>query len=229
MRFLFGSMIFLVAWEAATPGEAKKSPSPQAVQFFEAKVRPVLVEHCFKCHGDVKKPKGGLRLDSLGRYSCRRRSRAGPGAGQPAKSLLIKAITYEDKDLKMPPSKKLTRAQIADLTEWVKLGAPCPGRTNRRPPPVRTIARSPTRTAPTGPFGPSSALSCPASRTRGGPPTPSTPLSSRDSRRRDWSRARRRPGWNWSGEFTMTSPACRPRSPRSRRFWRTNRRRLTRS
>ena len=47
--------------------------------------------------------------------------------GEPDKSLLIKAIRYDDEELKMPPSKKLSREQIADLTAWVKLGAPWPG------------------------------------------------------------------------------------------------------
>ncbi|MBM4068989.1 MAG: hypothetical protein FJ271_08610, partial [Planctomycetes bacterium] len=48
---------------AVAAGEAKK-PSPQAIQFFETKVRPVLIEHCFRCHGDIKRPRGDLRLDS---------------------------------------------------------------------------------------------------------------------------------------------------------------------
>src|SRR4051794_16133509 len=106
---------------------AKSSaPSPEAVQFFEAKVRPVLVENCFSCHGE-KKQRGGLRLDS--RSAILEGGDQGPAVvpGEPEKSLLVKAIGHEDKDLKMPPNKKLAKEQVADLTRWVKLGAPWPG------------------------------------------------------------------------------------------------------
>ena len=135
MRFLLGhnALSFLAlawlgtGWAPACAGEAQKPLSPQAVQFFEAKVRPLLVEHCFKCHGDVKKPKAGLRLDSRG--ALLKGGDSGPVlvSGQAEKSLFIKAISYDDPELKMPPSKKLARDEIAALTEWVKLGAPWPG------------------------------------------------------------------------------------------------------
>jgi hypothetical protein len=134
MRLLFICMsVLALDWAPAPAQESKKPLSPQAVQFFEAKVRPVLAEHCFKCHGDVKKPKGGLRLDSLEGMLTGGDQGSALVPGQPAKSLLIKAIKYEDQELKMPPSKKLTRDQISDLTEWVKLGAPWPGATKAAP------------------------------------------------------------------------------------------------
>src|SRR5262245_41282360 len=97
----------------ATAGD-KKPISPAAAQFFESKVRPVLVEHCLRCHGDIKKPKGELRLDSLA--AALEGGERGPAVvpGQPDKSLLVKAIGYQDKHLKMPPTQKLSREQIAD-------------------------------------------------------------------------------------------------------------------
>jgi mono/diheme cytochrome c family protein len=108
--------------------EAKKPAPlpPAAVQFFETKIRPVFVENCVKCHGD-KKPKADLRLDSLaGMLSG---GDQGPAIvpGDPEKSLLIKAIRHDDRELKMPPTGKLTKDQIADITQWVKMGAPWPG------------------------------------------------------------------------------------------------------
>jgi hypothetical protein len=114
----FAWLISLPCWA----GDGK--PSPQAIQFFETKVRPVLAENCFKCHGSDKQ-KGGLRLDS--RVAILKGGDQGPVivAGQPAQSLLIKAIGYEDEP-KMPPSKKLPKELIADLTQWVKMGAPWP-------------------------------------------------------------------------------------------------------
>jgi mono/diheme cytochrome c family protein len=128
-----GGLLLLVT-SRAFPGEAKKppAPSPAAVQFFEAKIRPLLAEHCFKCHGAAKQ-KGDLRLDS--RSAVLEGGDQGPAIvpGSPEKSLLIKAIRHDDANLKMPPSRKLGRQQIADLTQWVKMGAPWPGANNDGP------------------------------------------------------------------------------------------------
>jgi mono/diheme cytochrome c family protein len=98
------------------------------LQFFESKIRPILVDNCYKCHSrDADKVKGGLLLDS------REALLAGGGSGpvlvlgKPDESLLIQAIRYTDPDLQMPPKdKKLSDRQIADLTEWVQRGAPDP-------------------------------------------------------------------------------------------------------
>ena len=102
--------------------------------FFESRVRPVLVEHCYKCHSaGSEKLKGELYLDS--RDGLLKGGVSGPAIvpGNPEKSLLIKAIRYTDSDLRMPPQKdgveKLSPEQIANLEEWVKIGAPDP-RTN---------------------------------------------------------------------------------------------------
>src|SRR3954471_11591222 len=81
-------------------------------QFFEQKIRPVLIEHCYKCHSaEAEKVKGGLRLDS--HEGWRKGGESGPAIipGQPDKSLLIKAVRYLDKDLQMPPKNhKLSQA-----------------------------------------------------------------------------------------------------------------------
>ncbi len=117
----------LLAWFAgrAVVAGDPKAPSPAAVAFFESKVRPVLAENCFQCHG-AKKQRGGLRLDSRG--AILEGGDLGPAVvpGDPGKSLLVKAIGHGG-DLKMPPTKKLPAQQIADLTQWVKIGAPWPG------------------------------------------------------------------------------------------------------
>jgi len=100
-------------------------PSASNLEFFERKVRPLLAEQCYSCHG-AEKQKGHLRLDSPG--AIRAGGEGGPIVvpGDPAKSRLIIAIGYQSEDLKMPPKQRLTARQIADLTEWVKLGAPMP-------------------------------------------------------------------------------------------------------
>ena len=97
------------------------------LEFFEKKIRPVLAEHCFKCHSaDAKKLKGGLLLDH--RAGVLKGGESGPSivSGKPEESLLIEAIGYDNVDLEMPPRGRLSNQQIADLTEWVKRGAPWP-------------------------------------------------------------------------------------------------------
>ena len=94
--------------------------------FFKLKVEPLLVERCYECHSHGKKIKGGLALDS--RSGWEKGGEGGPALvpGAPDKSRLIMAVQHTDKDLQMPPKKKLTDAEIAVLVEWVKRGAPDP-------------------------------------------------------------------------------------------------------
>ena len=100
--------------------------------FFEKKIRPLFIEQCAKCHSsEAAKVKGGLRLDSREAILHGGDSGAAIVPGDPEKSLLIQAVCYTDKDLKMPPPKdgadrRLSDAQIADLSAWVKMGAPIP-------------------------------------------------------------------------------------------------------
>ncbi len=107
---------------------ARAADDPAGVEFFEKKIRPVLVEHCYSCHSkDGEKIKGGLLLDT--KDSLLKGGDTGPAIvpGDAEKSLLIKAVRYKDENLQMPPkNKKLSEAQIADLETWVKMGAPDP-------------------------------------------------------------------------------------------------------
>jgi mono/diheme cytochrome c family protein len=98
-------------------------PDPVAIKFFETKVRPILADNCFKCHGPAKQ-KGGLRLDSRG--AALQGGENGPAVvpGRRDDSLLVEAIHYES--LEMPPAGKLDDAKIAILTRWVEMGAPWP-------------------------------------------------------------------------------------------------------
>ena len=86
--------------------------------FFESKVRPLLVERCIECHG-AEKQKGDLRLDSKSGWQKGGESGAVLVLGKPEESLLIKAVSYVDKDLQMPPKKQLAPEEIAVLREWV--------------------------------------------------------------------------------------------------------------
>jgi hypothetical protein len=109
----------------AASSATTEKPTSQALEFFESKIRPVLAERCFRCHGPEKQ-KGGLRLDS--REGMLKGSTSGPVIvpGQPEKSLVIEAIQQKG-DVKMPPDEKLPAEAVANLGEWIKAGAPWPG------------------------------------------------------------------------------------------------------
>jgi len=98
----------------------------QALDFFEKKVRPLLVKRCYECHsGQSEEPKGGLRLDSRAAVVAGGDTGAAVVPGKPQKSLLVDAINYGDL-YEMPPKSKMPPEEIALLTKWVKLGAPWP-------------------------------------------------------------------------------------------------------
>jgi hypothetical protein len=104
---------------------AQERPTPEQLEFFEAKVRPVLARNCYQCHGaDSKTGMGGLYLDS--RAGIRRGGQSGPAVvpGKVEESPLIRAIRHDGR--KMPPAGKLPDVVIADLEKWVAMGAPDP-------------------------------------------------------------------------------------------------------
>ena len=119
--------VFILA-VAIAPGAiaADARPDPALVEYFETKVRPLLAQHCYKCHGEDKQ-KGDLRLDSLDHMLVGGSSGPSLVPGDPAKSLLIEAITYDNEDLQMPPKDKMPDEDIETLKHWVKLGAVWPG------------------------------------------------------------------------------------------------------
>lgn len=129
----FTVVVVLGCW-AALPSAPAADSAPDrptdaaAIEFFEKKVRPVLVDHCYKCHSAKEdRAKGGLHVDS--RAALLEGGDNGPAIvpGQPEKSRLVQAIRYQNVELRMPPKGKLPDAVIADLAAWVKMGAPWPG------------------------------------------------------------------------------------------------------
>src|SRR5438128_2670420 len=96
-----GTVPALCASDAA---DASKSLPREQIEFFESKIRPVLVERCYECHSaNARKLKGGLLLDT--RAGLLKGGDTGPAIvpGDPKRSLLIKSIRSTDEDLKMPP------------------------------------------------------------------------------------------------------------------------------
>jgi hypothetical protein len=128
---------------AAASTSGTPEPSAADVEFFEARIRPILVESCYGCHSvESGKSKADLLLDS--RDALRKGGATGAALvhGDPDKSLLIQAIRYTDEDLQMPPKDdggKLSPEKIALLEEWVRRGAPDP-RAGGKPHPMDMAA-----------------------------------------------------------------------------------------
>src|SRR4051812_5603897 len=97
------SVLFFLA-----PMVRAADPAPDGVEFFEKKIRPLMVENCYKCHSaGAQKLKGGFRLDA--KDLALKGGESGKLAivpGEPEKSLLIEAVRYNNTDLQMPPKKK---------------------------------------------------------------------------------------------------------------------------
>jgi cytochrome c553 len=110
----------------ASTSLAVASDPDSGVAFFEKKVRPLLVENCYICHSAETNSKGGLRVDDRNGLIQGGNSGAAVVPGDPESSLLLQAVQHADGVAKMPPKKKLTEEQIADLTQWIKEGAAWP-------------------------------------------------------------------------------------------------------
>jgi len=102
-------------------------PSAEGLAFFEKKIRPVLVEHCYKCHSaDSEKIRGELLVDTRDGLLKGGESGHAVVPKNLEASILIEAIGHEDEDLAMPPKKKLPASVIADFEKWIMMGAPDP-------------------------------------------------------------------------------------------------------
>lgn len=113
--------------------------TPEGIAFFENKIRPVLVEHCYQCHSEEavknKKLRGGLKLDTAA--ATLRGGDSGPSVvpGKVKEGHLLAAMRYNG-DITMPPKGKLSDQIIADFEAWIAMGAPDP-RTGKGDAPVK--------------------------------------------------------------------------------------------
>src|SRR5262245_11227697 len=113
-----GVLTWLAFLAVSTPLRAEAADSPGGIEFFEKRIRPLLAKRCYECHSaSAKKLKGGLTLDSKAGWS--RGGDTGPALvpGKPDRSLLIKAVRWADRDLQMPPKRKLPAADIVALEQ----------------------------------------------------------------------------------------------------------------
>ena len=118
-------MSLLAVGFLSVPSSAAEQPDAAGERFFENRIRPVLVQHCYACHSSrAKSLEGELRLDH--RSGIRKGGESGPAVvpGDVKKSLLIRALRYED--FEMPPKKQLPANVVADFVKWIEMGAPDP-------------------------------------------------------------------------------------------------------
>ncbi len=118
-------LLWAILLAGLVSGAPAAEPVREEVEFFEKKIRPVLVEHCFKCHSSqAEKLQGKLLLDS--REAARKGGESGAAIvpGDPDGSLLVQALRFEN--FEMPPSGKLPAEVIADFERWISRGAADP-------------------------------------------------------------------------------------------------------
>jgi len=121
---LLGLLRWSIIAKAQEPAE--ESFTQEQLDFFENRIRPILVEHCYECHSaDSKSIQAKLRLD--GREFAIQGGDSGAALvpSKPHESLLIAAVSW--KGIEMPPDRKLKDEQITDLVRWVEMGVPWPG------------------------------------------------------------------------------------------------------
>jgi hypothetical protein len=117
----------LLAWATASAIAPAQALSAEGVEFYEREIRPLLDRHCFECHGpEVRKPKGGLRLDGPENWLLGGGEGAALVPGDAEHSLLIERLREADEDERMPPKYALSEREIATFARWIDAGAPAP-------------------------------------------------------------------------------------------------------
>jgi cytochrome c553 len=128
-RAVLTQVVVLCLITPTTAADEKPAVSldPAAVEFFEKKIRPLLVKSCYQCHSSKAETiEGGLRLDS--RDGWAKGGDSGPAIipGKPDKSRLLKAVLYQDPDLAMPPENAIPKRDVELIRQWIAMGAPDP-------------------------------------------------------------------------------------------------------
>ena len=124
-------IVVLLALRSGTNGMPSAEAAPpdrKSVEFFESRIRPVLVSKCYACHSQdaakEKKLKGKLLLDSKAGVLAGGESGPAIVPGKPEESLLIEAIRHDS--LEMPPNERLNENIISNFVKWIEMGAPDP-------------------------------------------------------------------------------------------------------
>ena len=120
-----GLLVAFIVLSASCLPAAEPQPDQKQIDFFESKIRPLLIKHCYDCHGPDEQ-ESDLRVDTFKGIVQGGKAGSLVVPGKPEQSLLITAVLYQTPDLQMPPDEKLSKQEIEDLTNWVKMGAPYP-------------------------------------------------------------------------------------------------------
>ncbi|KLU07229.1 hypothetical protein RISK_001030 [Rhodopirellula islandica] len=132
------ALSFLIA-ASVVAAHADEGLSDAQVEFFESKIRPVLVEHCYECHNSDSAQEGEFALDW--NEPLRTGGQSGKAiAESPSNSLLLQVMRHEIEGLEMPEGgEKLSPAILADFEQWITMGAPDP---RDAPPSPEALAKS---------------------------------------------------------------------------------------
>jgi cytochrome c553 len=118
-------ILLICLGELVRADEKRPEPTAEGIKFFEAKIRPVLVDQCYRCHSsEGQAVRGGLSVESRDALAAGGESGPAIVPGDLEQSLLWNAINYQD--FSMPPKTKLPAATIADFRTWIEMGAPDP-------------------------------------------------------------------------------------------------------
>ena len=121
MKLIFFSALFV------SFGPLLAALTPQQLDLFESRIRPILAQECYECHSTATKQKGGLVLDSRPGWQAGGDSGDVIKLGDPKNSLLFQTLRHEHEDLKMPKNgAKLGAKALADFEQWIREGAPDP-------------------------------------------------------------------------------------------------------
>jgi len=126
-RFVVAFLAVVPIAASDRPARGETGPRAPAIEFFEKRVRPTLIDHCYACHSADTNSKGGLRVDD--RNGLLAGGNSGPAVvpGEPAKSLLLQRVSHKDAKRRMPQEgQPLSEGQIADLTTWIQDGVAWP-------------------------------------------------------------------------------------------------------
>lgn len=135
-------VVAMCIWAVSGVSAAAAAQSDD-LTFFEKRVRPLLIEHCFECHSaSSKKLEGDLHLDTRDGILQGSERGAAVKPGNPSESPLVQAIRYETDGFKMPPGYKLTADEIATFEHWIEIGAPYPVGATRRTDPATPHIRN---------------------------------------------------------------------------------------
>ena len=124
-RSVTGLLILTGLMSVSPVNATEQKPTQEQIHFFESKIRPLLIKHCYDCHG-VDTQESDLRVDTFAGIAKGGKAGSLIVPGKPEQSLLITAVNYQSNDLQMPPDEKLSKQEIKDLSDWVKMGAPYP-------------------------------------------------------------------------------------------------------